>query len=546
MSAAPLSSAVADNLRFLALEARDQLQRTRRYLAAPTDDLAQAVAAREDYIDNLRRTIQRKVFGPGVADDPVGRRVAFAADRVAGALERLADHCPSLIRQVGYLEEEDALAQLELDAFFEPLLEGVSKCAGALFRLDARAAVRICRAEARLDELYAAGLAQVLDELEGGEHPHTQLTLVFVLRHLEQMGDALLDAGEAILSACLGESIKADRLWALGELGELDEVALREVAQTRSGARVHALSAEAGAGAGAGAGAEEGRRAPVIVKDGALEKLEAEREGNARWRALDPELAPAALEFQAQGNEGAIVYEYAAGRTFEDVVLLGDEAEVARAWRRLAETLRWVWAQTREAGPAAADFVGQLERRLPAIYGVHPGFRSSGQRLGGLELPALEELLAQVSARTAGLEAPFRVCVHGDLNLDNVLYDAAADRVRFLDLHRTHAGDYVEDASVLLVSLLRLQSGARPLRARLVASARGLLAFWREVAATEGDEGFEARLGLGLARSFATSTRFVLAPQGARGLFLRARYLLERLLRGDPRAFRLPEEILDV
>ena len=57
------------------------------------------------------------------------------------------------------------------------------------------------------------------------------------------------------------------------------------------------------------------------------------------------------------------------------------------------------------------------------------------------------------------------------------------------------------------------------------------------------DKTFELRLALGLARSFATSTRFILDKSLARAMFLRARYLLELVLRTDPQqaaSFRLP------
>jgi phosphate uptake regulator len=537
-----LGSAIADNLRFLILEARDQLLRTRSYMNVPSDLLAEAIAGRVDYVGNLRRTIQRKVFGPGLFEDEASSRVALAAERVAQALNLLSDHCQGLVAQVGYLEDEDAVGQLEADPFFALLLQGVDHAAEALFRLDANEALAVCRVEARVDELYEAGLSQALEELENGEHPHTQLTLVFLLRHLEAMGDALLEAGEAILSACLGESIKAERLWALEDaLGvdvELEEVALREIAETRSGSRIRSVT-DAAPG-------EFGQRATVIVKDGSLAKLEKEREGNSRWRALDTRLAPATLDFQRHGDAGAIVYEYAPGATLEDIVLLGTDAEVAAATQLMAETLHWVWTNTRIEEPSLTSFLDQLERRLPAVYAVHPDFRHGAQCLGKLAVPPLEGLLATLREREDELRAPFRVFVHGDLNLDNVLYEPGAERVSFLDLHRTHSGDYAQDVSVLLVSYLRLNAGGQRLRWRLGRCTREVLGFCRGVASAAGDETFDARLALGMARSFATSTRFLLDSAIARSLFLRARYLLECLLRHDPKQFRLPEEVLDV
>jgi len=350
------------------------------------------------------------------------------------------------------------------------------------------------------------------------------------------MGDVLLLAGEAILSACLGESIKASRLWALDEAiaenGELGQVELEEIAETRSGARIRLV--------------EEHAEAPVILKDGALAKLTAEREGNRLWRALDPGLAPRALEFQEQGDTGAIVYEFAAGQTFEDLLLCAEEDELGAGYAQLLATLRHVWEQTREDEPTEPEVLAQLERRLPAVYAVHPEFRLEPQRVGGLEHPALETLIERLRPRLPEFAAPFSVLVHGDLNLDNVILGGGG-QVRFLDLHRTHRCDYSEDVAVFLVSHLRLSTPARGLRRRLSRASGGLFLAFRELARELGDPTFEARLALGLARSCATSSRFLLAPGLAQTLFHRARYLLERLAENDdPASFTLPSEVLHV
>jgi hypothetical protein len=73
--------------------------------------------------------------------------------------------------------------------------------------------------------------------------------------------------------------------------------------------------------------------------------------------------------------------------------------------------------------------------------------------------------------------------------------------------------------------------------------AQSFYAFARRFAMKEGDDTFELRLALGLARSFATSTRFILDRPLARGMFLRARYLIEQVLAMDPgqaARYRLP------
>lgn len=536
MSGSQIPEGIAENLRFLILEGRNQLARTRDYLLTPSEALAETIAAREPYINNLRRAIQRKTFAPRrPATDNRSARTLRAAELVAGAVEELADECLRLVNQVSYLENDEVLFLIEFDGYFDPLLEALGRLEGALFDLDARAALRVCRAEGRLDEAFERDLAQAIEDLEAGEHAQTQVTLLFLFRSLEEMGDILLRAGEAVLSACLGESIKVDRLWAFDEaLGEelpIEALRLNQIAETRSGASIRSVRARGGQDA-------------VIVKDGHLEKLETERDRTERWRKLNPVLAPAVREFQRSGDQGAIVYEYLPGQTFESLLLEADAVDVRFGLDRLAETLQWVWRETRSKKSRQAGYTGQLQDRLEAVYAVHPGFRDTPQQICGLSWPTFAERLEEVAALEAKHPAPFGVLIHGDLNLDNALYHRETDQVHFLDLHRSCNGDYVQDVSVFLVSPLRLRILSSALRQRLSAASRRFLTACRTFAAEEGDETFELRLALGLARSFATSTRFLLATDLANELFMRSRYLLERVLSSDPATFRVPEEVL--
>ena len=81
-----------------------------------------------------------------------------------------------------------------------------------------------------------------------------------------------------------------------------------------------------------------------------------------------------------------------------------------------------------------------------------------------------------------------------------------------------------------MVSSYRLQVLDAPTRERIRRIAEDIYATARQFAARSGDTTFEIRLALGLARSFATSTRFILDKSLAKGMFLRARYLIERVL----------------
>ena len=106
--------------------------------------------------------------------------------------------------------------------------------------------------------------------------------------------------------------------------------------------------------------------------------------------------------------------------------------------------------------------------------------------------------------------------------------------------------DYVQDVSVFMVSCYRLQiqDGPDPCphHPRVAMDFHGFAA---KFARSQKDRTFQYRLALGLARSFATSTRFIFDEAHARPYgSCRARFLLERqpwrVRQGQESRFRLP------
>ena len=103
--------------------------------------------------------------------------------------------------------------------------------------------------------------------------------------------------------------------------------------------------------------------------------------------------------------------------------------------------------------------------------------------------------------------------------------------------------DYVQDVSTFMVSNYRLQIVDSPRRQRIMGASLTMYGMSRRYAVKHNDVSFEFRLALGLARSFATSTRFILDKSLALEMFLRARYLLELVLAIESEkisTFRIP------
>jgi aminoglycoside phosphotransferase len=354
------------------------------------------------------------------------------------------------------------------------------------------------------------------------------------------MGDALLAISEAIISANLGQLVDLQRYQSLAASVEqldtgdnVEDLQVESIAETRSGSAIAGISA-----------ADTPDDAYVaIFKDGEKRKVKEERQGVESWHEIYPGLAPRILSYKKRGRSASLLIEHLPGFTFEQILLSEPPELLQEALGKLGKTLRSVWRETRLKQPVGADFCTQLERRLPEVYKVHPEFRQSDSSVCGIRVPSFDSLVSRAKTFEQGLQAPFSVYIHGDFNVDNIIYDPEEKRINFIDLHRSRYMDYVQDISVFMVSNYRLQILDRPLRQRIMQVAHDLCQVARRHARKAGDETFELRLALGLARSFATSTRFILDKSLARNMFLRARYLLELVLASDPAKvhdFRLP------
>jgi phosphate uptake regulator/aminoglycoside phosphotransferase (APT) family kinase protein len=541
--------AVDENLHFLILEVIRQVERTRTYLQNPSEKLLQAILTRDDYIDHLRTIIQRKCFELAREADLHDRfeiELLKSLDLITGNLERIADFCESIVGQFAYLRSQSFIDELRVADNLDALVDGLEKVESALDERDVHAALEICRIEHALDELYARTFGDILRRLDEGGDAQSHVTSLFIAHYFERMGDSMLNIGEAILSAALGERIKIDQFRALRESMEdtgafeapdpADLVSIEALGETRSGCRIDRVSDRTG---------HEERM--VVFKEGAPDKLLEEKRCIDRWNETLPGFAPEVYSFQERGDSGAILFEYIAGRTFEELVLRSHPQELRAAMVQLESALLEIWSRTRIDEPVFPNFVAQLATRLKDVYELHPEFRTGTVQFGGLEVMPFGDLVERGRRLDALLSAPFSILGHGDLNVDNVIYDHARRSIRFIDLHRSRDMDYTQDVSVFLVSYFRLQVFDRPVRRRIQQVISRLHDFAREFAVRSDDPTFEARLATGLARSFASSARFVLDEEFAKSLFYRGRFLLEQLIdwpEHDFASYRVPGEIL--
>ncbi|MFT5721137.1 MAG: aminoglycoside phosphotransferase (APT) family kinase protein [Motiliproteus sp.] len=360
---------------------------------------------------------------------------------------------------------------------------------------------------------------------------------------LKRVIDQLAIVGEALLKADLGQVVSLQNYDHLRNTTatlnySLSDLKVRRLALTRSGSSIAAISHKN----------ESDQAVLAVYKEGDENKLDEEIQGVNNWQKVDPKLAPDVLAHAvSEGGSAALLIEHLSGKTLEALLLEGRKEPVDQALARLFKTLTRIWKATYTPEPSYAKFMAQLDKRIEDSIKIHPDFFTEGYSICDQVRPSFRMLIGRVETKESRWTAPFSVLIHGDFNLDNLIYDVVVDRIYFIDLHRSTYLDYIQDISVLMVSIYRLQVLSGSTRELMMASAIEIYRFARRFAKRHGDHYFEPRLAAGLARSFATSTRFIFDTKLASRMHLRARYLLERLAQLTPEQellFKIPLEEL--
>jgi hypothetical protein len=529
-----LPRSIRDNLRFLSVEVDSQVANLQSYFTEPSAAIARRIIDRRGYAYNLKMRIHNSCLSKlanckdGGAETLTLRGVEF----IATDLDRIAELCRDCIKQMDYLTNMKCIEPDAYGPMLERVRRGIELVEPAIHENDTRLALKIGQIEAKLDRDYSKLLKQYIAALKQKKNTEDLTNALLVAHSVEQMGDALLDISESIISANLGQPFNLERyhsLQASVEQLELDEdmsdIQIEAIAETRSGSAISGISAAE----------NKDEEYIAIFKDGEKRKLKEERQGVKNWHEVYPGLAPKILSYKKRGQSAAMLIEHLPGLTFEQILLNESPQLLKESLNQLGKTLKSVWKETQADKPVSANFMQQLDRRLPDVYKIHPEFQQSDSDICGLNIPSFDALMRKACEYENGLQSPFAVYIHGDFNVDNIIYDPMEQRINFIDLHRSRYMDYVQDVSVFMVSNYRLQILDAPLRRRIMNLAKDFYMIARRYADKVGDETFELRLALGLARSFATSTRFILDKSLARNMFLRARYLIEQVIAVDPK-----------
>ena len=539
---------IGNNFKFLTLEVINQARATREFVKNPGHESYDKIVSRDDYIDNLKNIIENKCFSKIHTDRDISQRtvVEIRGIQVAAVnLERIADFCVNIVRQMAYLKEAKFLARFNPDTMFDVLEEGLGLILPVVEGGELAGALKICRTEYDLDQLYKENFDRIMAELRIGLKVEELITVLFIFRYLERIGDSILNIGEALIFAIIGERIKIEQFQALqqtltktGYEGSMSDIDFQSIWGSRSGCRISRVNPK---------GDPLDPAHGSIFKEGAIQKIRREKENIQSWEGICPGLGPKIFSYHEEDDKASLLVAFLPGCTMEELVLTGDEDILRNAYFILEQTVEDIWETTLVRAPSPTDYVRQLRGRLDAVHQVHPEFLRLSHKVGESKVLSTEELLNEAQLCEDELPSPLTVFTHGDFNINNIVYNHSEQRIHFIDLNRSRRFDYVQDVSVFMVSNFRMPVFEESLRERLNKVTDDFHNFAQRFADKHGDSTFQARLTLALARSFYTSARFELNHDFAKELCMRSTYLLEKLIKHRGHAwaeFEAPLQVL--
>jgi phosphate transport system regulatory protein PhoU len=474
---------------------------------------ADHVVERDDVVDNRYASLEEMIFealgeaGANVSDTRRWR----AALRVLSNLERIGDAACHIAKHAIMMATDPAPSlAVDLSELADVAVESVDEGVRAFLAQDLEGAKQACEREREVDELYVKKLHQVMQLLrESAEDDIRYLMHVLAaMKYLERTGDFVLNIGEAAFYTVTGTRLKYPQFkqleTLLAEAHSNGHRVYRHFWDGISGAIVLEIDSSDGA--------------HFLFKEGARRKMDDEIAREIEWERLAPRHTAHLIGKAQEKDRRAVLREFAAGALVQDILLAPDDNELKfAAMHALAESLVDIWMSTLVARTPELDYAHQIRSRLRDVLRRHPELeelaRGELAKYGGI-YGALDLL----QRRESRLAPPFSVWAHGDLNANNVVYDAATRQIVFIDVHRSRYGDYAGDLGVFLTSTFRKFPKKKVTRALSVVEDTFLQRL-QGFATSNHDAAFQDRLRLARARALMTSARLTDDASKAEMLF---------------------------
>ncbi len=543
---------VNENLQFLISEVSMQLTNLQLYLKKPSHAVGKQILDRSGYFYNLRVRIQNtcsRIIADNKEPEHVNRKLK-ALDSIASNLTEIADLCGHCVSNIESENKNKYIYRKKYNDMLSDVKKQISKIELSIYDGNTQLALKIGQIDNKFRKINQTLQKKYIKKLSRKSSSKSAvnklMTFVNVVNTLTQMGKILLNISETIISSNLGKPVSTQRYNSLNHSIKkwwgvpMDQVNVETIAETRSGSGISGITAhnlldKSSDKKSAKKEVNKPNIYDAIFKEGEKKKLKEEKDKVENWHEIYPGLAPKIIDYQKQGNSASILIEHLSGYTYEKILLTESKALLDKTRKQLFKILKNIWKETYTPKRISAGFINQLNKRLDAVYSIHPEFIQLDSSICGHSMVNFDTLIKQAADfEDKYISAPFSVYIHGDLNVDNIIYDANEEKINFIDLHRSQYMDYIQDISVFMVSNYRLQVLDRPLRRRILETTLIFYSLTEQYAKKMDDNTFDIRLALGLARSFVTSTRFILDKTLAEAMYLRSRYLLESVLKTQP------------
>ncbi len=552
---AKLNKVANETIHFFLLEINQQLLQVEHFFLHPSKMLAAQLFGRSGYSANLCSRVQNAIDSQlrGEKDESTRFRlksVALFAQEIHTLIQLARQSVkelnqPKQLNQNDYLELQKIIPMQEHPAVIKQIRILIDAVEPILNESNSQKAIKLGKKCVTLQNNFQSSLDEVLKKSASVELNHAVTQALFVTSLIKQMLDLMKNVFDTVLSISIGQKMNQHRYHSLSNVAdefEFDstEMHIETVAETRSGSAISGIRRLNNS-------EEENSPYLAIFKEGEKKKLQEELEGVESWHDIYPGLAPKILAYQSKKKSASLLIEHLPGFTFESLIVNGNQAVLDKAIKQLIITLNSIWDETKTNDAAPAQFVRQLRKRLPSVYAVHPKFNTQNASICGAIQPSFDEKLKQAQMKEENWQSPFSVYTHGDFNLDNIIYEPEEKRINFIDLHRSKYSDYAQDISVFMVSIYRLTILDKQRRSNMMKVAIHFFQSIRQSEHIQQDATFEVRIALGLIRSFTSSTRFILDPSLSKRMYLRANYLLDRVLEieaGQEHTFIIPLEDL--
>ncbi len=535
---------VNENLQFLISEVSLQVSNLQLYLKNPSNDLSKHILDRSGYFYNLRVRIQNtcsRIIANNKEPQYVNRKLK-ALDSIAASLTDIADLCGTCVSNIESCDKKKYSYNKKYDEMLGDVKKQIANIEQSIYDDNTKLALKIGLINKKFSKINQQQQKQHARKLSRKNSVKKLMTFVNVMNTLTQMGKALLNISETIISSNLGKPVTTQRYNSLNNSINkwwgvpMDQVNVVTIAETRSGSGISGITTNKNTNKKT---AKKEKKKPeiydAIFKEGEKKKLKEEKDKVESWHEIYPGLAPKIIDYQKKGSSASILIEHLSGYTYEKILLTESSKLLNETRIQLFKTLKKIWKETYTPKRISAGYIKQLNKRLDAVYSIHPEFIQLDSNICGYSIVNFNTLLKKAAVfEEKYASAPFSVYIHGDLNVDNIIYDSEEKKINFIDLHRSQYMDYVQDISVFMVSNYRLQVLDQPLRRRILETALVFYHLTQKHAKKMNDKTFNIRLALGLARSFVTSTRFILDKTLAQAMYIRSRYLIESVLKTPP------------